>query len=530
MTYSLSSLNKKIKTSFMLNSNKRSPLVLMILDGWGYCKENKHNAIATAHTPQWDEWWKTCPHLLLDASGSAVGLPDKQMGNSEVGHMHIGAGRVIPQDFTRINDAIERGDFATNSLFVNTINTMKATNKTLHVMGLLSTGGVHSHEKHLVAFLKLCAHHKFSNVCLHLFLDGRDTAPQSALESIARLEEQLKLYPVAQISSISGRYYAMDRDTRWQRIEPVYRLLTEGISDYHFQSPTDAIHAFYQQNIFDEFIPPTQIGEAKPIIDGDCVFFFNFRQDRARELTEAFINPDFDGFARKRSPKLARFISMTSYGMHLPTDNAFEPLVLKNTLGELLETNGLRQLRIAETEKYAHVTFFFNGGSEQVFPHEKRILIPSPSVATYDLQPEMSAKQLTDELIKSILSDEFDVIICNYANADMVGHTGNFSATVRAIECLDQAIHDVWEAIHQQGGQLLITADHGNAEIMFNETTQQALTSHTNELVPFVYVGGNYQFSATKGSLIDVAPTILGLLNMKQPNDMTGKSLLEPSV
>jgi 2,3-bisphosphoglycerate-independent phosphoglycerate mutase len=528
MTYSLSSLNKKIKTSFMLNSNNCSPIVLMILDGWGYCKENKHNAIAAAHTPQWDEWWEKRPHLLLEASGSAVGLPDKQMGNSEVGHMHIGAGRVIFQDFTRINDAIEQGDFASNPVFIDAINALKATNKTLHVMGLLSTGGVHSHETHLFAFLKLCAQLKFSNVCLHLFLDGRDTAPQSALESIARLEEQLKLYPVARICSMSGRYYAMDRDTRWQRIEPVYRLMAEGLSDYLFQTPTAAIHAFYQQAIFDEFIPPTQIGEPKPITDDDCIFFFNFRQDRARELTAAFITPDFNGFVRKRTPKLARFISMTSYGIHLPTDNAFPPLVLKNTLGELLETNGLRQLRIAETEKYAHVTFFLNGGSEQVFAHEHRILIPSPSVATYDLQPEMSAKQLTDQLIKAIEDHAYDVIICNYANADMLGHTGNFSATVRAIECLDQAMHNVWEAIKQQGGQLLITADHGNAEIMFNEKTQQALTSHTNELVPFLYVGDNYQLCASKGSLIDVAPTILRLLKINQPQEMTGTSLLEP--
>ena len=527
MSYSLSSLIKKIKTSFMLNINKRAPVVLMILDGWGYCKENKHNAIAAAHTPQWDQWWDTCPHLLLEASGGAVGLPDGQMGNSEVGHMHIGAGRVIPQDFTRINNAMQQGDFANNPVFVDTINELKVSNRTLHIMGLLSSGGVHSHENHLFAFLKLCSQHHFSKICLHLFLDGRDTAPQSALESIARLNAQLETYPVATISSLSGRYYAMDRDSRWQRVEPVYRLLTEGYSEHHFATPSDAIDAFYQQNIFDEFIPPTQIGEPNPIIDGDCVFFFNFRQDRAREVTDAFINPDFHGFTRKKRPNLARFISMTSYGKQLHTDIVFPPLVLKNTLGELLENNGLRQLRIAETEKYAHVTFFLNGGSEHIFAHERRILIPSPSVATYDLQPEMSAKKLTAELIKAIQGQEYDVIICNYANADMLGHTGNFAATVRAIECLDLAMHDVWKALAPQGGQLLITADHGNAEIMFNDKTQQPLTSHTNELVPFLYVGGNYQLCASQGSLTDVAPTVLRLLNINQPQDMTGASLLE---
>ena len=506
---------------------KRLPLVLMILDGWGYSEQKTHNAIASAHTPQWDAWWQTCPHILLEASGSSVGLPNAQMGNSEVGHMHIGAGRVVAQDFTRINDALQNDDYANNPIFLETINTLKKSNNALHVLGLLSPGGVHSHENHLFAFLDLCAQHQFSNVYLHLFLDGRDTPPQSALDSIEKLNEQLRHSAVATISSITGRYYAMDRDQRWKRLEPVYNLLTEAQSDNHFDTAEEAIRSFYQQNITDEFIPPTLIGAGHAIHDGDAVFFFNYRSDRARQLTQALISDDFQGFERRKRPKISSFISMTQYAKHLPTLCAFPPMTLHNTLGEVLENHGLTQLRISETEKYAHVTFFLNGGSERIFPHEKRLLIPSPQVATYDLQPEMSAPELTRNLVNAIESREYDVIICNYPNADMVGHTGNFAAAIKAIECLDKAMHDVGDALKKVGGQLLITADHGNAESMFDDTTHQPHTAHTSQPVPLLYVGRDLHFNTQEGSLSDIAPTILALLNIAPPKEMTGHILLE---
>lgn len=501
--------------------------MLMILDGWGYNESDKYNAIAMANSPQWDKWWQTCPHALLNASGLPVGLPEEQMGNSEVGHMHIGAGRVIQQDFTRINQAIHSDAFAKNPIFNDVIEDLKKTGKSLHIMGLLSPGGVHSHEDHLFAFLKLCDNQQFNSVCLHLFLDGRDTPPQSALDSLNRLNQELKIHPVGRICTISGRYYAMDRDKRWERIKPVYTLLTQAQSDYQFNDAKSAIHNFYEQQISDEFIPPTLIGEKSAINEGDALFFFNFRADRARQLSAAFINPGFNEFERTIQPKISHFITMTQYDKNFSTLIAFPPIPLNNTLGEVLSNNGLTQLRIAETEKYAHVTFFFNGGNEQVFTNEERILIPSPKVATYDLQPEMSAPELTNALVDAINSQSYDVIICNYANADMIGHSGNFKATVRAIECLDQCMGQVWEALAKQKGNLLITADHGNAEAMFDDATHQAHTAHTCQPVPFVYVGGNWHITRSKGNLIDVAPTILTLLGITPPTEMTGHTLLE---
>lgn len=506
---------------------KNAPLVLMILDGWGYNESDKHNAIAKAHTPQWDEWWKSCPHILLEASGLPVGLPDEQMGNSEVGHMHIGAGRVIRQDFTQINHAIEKGEFAANPVFNSTIEDLKSTGNSLHIMGLFSPGGVHSHEQHLFALLQLCDAKKFNSVYLHLFLDGRDTPPQSVMASLERLNRELKTHPVGQIASICGRYYAMDRDKRWERLEPAYDVLTQGISTQHFTDAESAITFYYQNDLSDEFIPPTQIGALHPIADGDAVLFFNFRADRARQLTSAFIDSDFKGFTRKATPRLSAFISMTQYAKNLPTTIAFPPMLLNNTLGEILSAHGLSQLRIAETEKYAHVTFFLNGGSEQVFANEDRIMIPSPKVATYDLQPEMSAPELTATLIDAINNQLYDVIICNYANADMVGHSGNFDAAVHAIECLDQCMSNVWGALKAQGGKLLITADHGNAEEMFDDTTHQPHTAHTSEPVPFLYVGGDWHFVRSEGTLIDVAPTLLTLIGITPPEEMTGHCLLE---
>jgi len=504
----------------------RSPLVLMILDGWGYCEKNSHNAIAAAKTPQWDQWWQTCPHLLLEASGGIVGLPDGQMGNSEVGHMHIGAGRKIFQELTLINNAIKNGDFFKNPVFLDTIDDMKQKGHALHIMGLLSPGGVHSHEEHLFAFLKLCNNLSFTALHLHLFLDGRDTPPQSVLSSLSKLENHLKECPGAEINSLSGRYYAMDRDQRWQRVEPVYRLLTQADSRHHFNTAEDAVRAFYHQKIDDEFIPPSVIGNPAPIKDGDSVLFFNFRADRARQLTQSLLSTDFKGFLRPTIPKISHFISMTPYAASLPTTAAFITEPLKNTLGEILAKEGLKQLRIAETEKYAHVTFFFNGGSEKIFPLEKRTLIPSPLVATYDLQPEMSASLLTKNIVEAIEQSAFDVIICNYANADMVGHTGNLKATIHAIECLDEAMHDVAAALKKVGGQLLITADHGNAELMFDDKIHQAHTAHTSNPVPLLYVGQGWRFNTTSGSLIDIAPTMLALLGISPPKEMTGKVLL----
>ncbi|MBA2655734.1 MAG: 2,3-bisphosphoglycerate-independent phosphoglycerate mutase [Tatlockia sp.] len=502
------------------------PLVLIILDGWGYSSDSKYNAIASAQTPQWDEWWKTRPHILLDASGSEVGLPETQMGNSEVGHMHIGAGRIINQDLTRINQAISTGEFSRNQVFISLIDNLKASGKTLHLMGLFSPGGVHSHENHLFAFLSLCAEQQFDKVSLHLFLDGRDTSPRQALESLKRLNQQLECHPVAKIRSICGRYFAMDRDRRWERLAPVYHLLTEAESNYHFKTAEEAINFFYADNKFDEFIPPTLIGEPKFIEDGDSLFFFNFRADRSKQLSQALLEESFEGFIRKECPKIAQFITMTSYGKNIASQCAFPPIELKNTLGEIVADSGLSQLRIAETEKYAHVTYFFNGGLEKVFPNEDRILIPSPLIPTYDLQPEMSAFELTHALEDAIKSKAYDLIICNYANADMVGHSGDFKATIKAIECLDKCLQKLWQTLEKVGGALLISSDHGNAESMYDEGKQQAHTAHTCQPVPLVFVGSGWQFDCDKGSLIDIAPTILALLGLEKPAEMTGNSLL----
>lgn len=504
----------------------RKPLVLLILDGWGYQEENNYNAIAAAHTPQWDEWWRTYPHMILNASGTGVGLPEQQMGNSEVGHMHIGAGRVIHQDFTRINQAINTKEFDENPVFLNLITQLKQNHKALHIMGLLSEGGIHSHQNHLFSFLKLCHQQQFTNIFLHLFLDGRDSPPQSALHHLIALKKHLHRYPVATIASLCGRYFALDRDKRWERTEPVYRLLTEAQSEYQFPEVETAVQAFYEVKTYDEFIPPTLIGDGRAIEDGDSLFFFNFRADRARQLTEAFISPDFQGFLRPRQPTLSHFVTMTRYAKNLATDYAFSPLTLKNTFGEVIAQAGLKQLRLAETEKYAHVTFFFNGGCEEIFTQEERSLIPSPKVATYNLTPEMSAPELTKVLTEAMTSQRYDVIICNYANADMVGHSGDFQATIKAVECLDRCLQQIGETLALCEGNLLITADHGNAEVMFDLKTQQAHTAHTCQPVPLLFVGRDWHFHQQEGSLIDIAPTLLALLGIAQPHEMTGHCLL----
>ena len=492
------------------------PLVLIILDGWGYREHKDHNAIACANTPQWDRWWKQQPHILLNASGTAVGLPDQQMGNSEVGHMHIGAGRRIPQDLTRINEAIANKDFFKNDNLKTLISNCQEKCKSLHIMGLLSAGGVHSHEHHLFACLQLCHQLNFFSVKLHLFLDGRDTPPKSALTSLKKLNIILQKYPVAKICSIAGRYYAMDRDQRWERTDVVYNLLTTGSSNKQFDSAEDAINYFYNNDISDEFIPPTKIGDGCTIKNQDSILFFNYRADRARQLTQKLME----------GTSYNEFATMTQYTEYLPTKVIFPPINLNNTLGEVLAQHNLKQLRIAETEKYAHVTFFLDGGKDTIFPGEQRILIPSPKVKTYDLSPQMSAATITERLVKVIENNEFDVIICNYANADMVGHTGNFAATITAIEFLDQCFTKIDKAINKAHGQLLITADHGNAEYMYDENIHQAHTAHTNSLVPLLYIGNNWQFINSKGSMMDIAPTILSLLNIQIPAEMTGTPLM----
>ncbi|MGV3739807.1 MAG: 2,3-bisphosphoglycerate-independent phosphoglycerate mutase [Gammaproteobacteria bacterium] len=508
----------------------KNTVVLIVLDGWGYSENPKHNAIAAAVKPQWNYWWQNCPHVLLNASGTTVGLPDGQMGNSEVGHMHIGAGRSILQDLTFINKAIETGEFAKNPVLINMIQQAKSTQTAIHVMGLFSPGGVHSHQNHLFAFLKLCAEQQFPHINIHLFLDGRDAPPRQIKEYLHELNNILQKYPVGEIRSLSGRYWAMDRDQRWSRVEPVYQLLTEAHSPNYFSSAEEAIEAYYAQGLSDEFFPPTRIGSPAPIADGDTVFYFNFRADRAKQLTAAFLADNFQGFKRQTLLHLAQFVSMTQYDEHLPTIPVFPVRQLHHTLGEVIASHGLHQLRIAETEKYAHVTFFFNGGEERKFALEDRVLIPSPQVATYDLQPEMSAPQLADALVTAIQSQDYDVIICNFANADMVGHSGNFSATVAAIEAIDRALQKIGTAIQAVQGHLLITADHGNAEYLFDDDTQQSHTAHTCSLVPLVYVGDpQRQFIQAEGSLIDIAPTVLALLDIQPPAEMTGHSLWKTS-
>lgn len=504
---------------------KHLPIVLTILDGWGYREEHDDNAIAQANTPHWDHWWQHFPHMLLDCSGPAVGLPKGQIGNSEVGHMHLGAGRVIDQDLTHINKAISDGDFATNPILLNAIQQAKTTNRRIHILGLLSPGGVHSHEKHIHALIELIAEHDRPDTYIHAFLDGRDTPPRSAKESLKKLSQLTQLINCGQIASISGRYYAMDRDKRWDRIERVYNLLTTATTDFHSDDPIQALEQAYERNENDEFVQPTLIKNASPIQEGDIIIFMNFRADRARQLSYAFLTEDFSGFQRKNKPKLAEFVTLTEYASNIKSEIAFPPELLINTLGEYIAEQGLKQLRIAETEKYAHVTFFFNGGREDPFDNEDRVLIASPQVATYDLQPEMSAPELTERLIAAIKSKQYALIICNYANADMVGHTGNIVATRKAVECLDHCLGEVYASVKSVGGEMLITADHGNAEYMFNETIQQAHTAHTADPVPLIYLGRDAEIKK-HGCLIDVAPTILSLMNLTPPQEMTGESLL----
>ena len=507
----------------------KGPLLLVILDGWGEKEAMENNAIAHANKPYWEQLKQNHPWTTLSGSGTDVGLPAGQMGNSEVGHLNIGAGRVVQQDYERITQAISDGSFAQNEVLSKHLDNLVQTGKHLHVMGLLSPGGVHSHEDQIFALCQLAQEKGVQHTFLHAFLDGRDTPPQSALPSLKKFDQFFKETGCGQIASLSGRYYAMDRDKRWDRIEPAYRVITQGQSEHHFKEAESALNHWYQKEVFDEFIPPSLIEGTKPsaIGEDDVVVFMNFRADRARQLTEALSSNEFAEFKASISPEQFSMITLTQYQDRLPVEVAFAPQKFDKVLGEVLADNQLKQLRIAETEKYAHVTFFFNGGIEQAFPGEERVLVPSPKVATYDLQPEMNAQMVTDKIIDALDAETFDVIIVNYANPDMVGHTGNFDATVKAIETIDSCLAQLIPKLQQKGGQALITADHGNAEQMHCHQSQQAHTAHTSEPVPLIYIGKPAQWLNKPGVLSDIAPTMLYILGINQPSEMTGQSLLE---
>ena len=502
------------------------PKVLLILDGWGLNADPAYNAIQAAATPCWDQLWNTFPHTSLHTSGLAVGLPAGQMGNSEVGHMNLGAGRIVYQDLTRIDQAIQTGAFFTNPVFINAVDLAVQQHKALHLMGLLSPGGVHSQETHIHTMLQLAQQRGVTQVFVHAFLDGRDCPPQSAAESLTRLQQQCIQLGVGRLASLVGRFFAMDRDQRWDRVQQAYDLLTQGQAQHQFDDAQAALTAAYARGETDEFVAPTTIGPPAPLQTGDVLINMNFRSDRARQITRALIEPDFTDFPRTVWPQLGQYVSLTQYHADFTNPVAYPPITLQDTLGAWLARHHLRQLRIAETEKYAHVTFFFNGGVEAENPGETRILVPSPPVKTYDLQPEMSAPAVTEHLINAVQSGTQDVIICNYANGDMVGHTGNYAAAIQAIETLDTCIGQVVEAVQQAGGELLITADHGNAELMQNPQTGQPHTAHTTHPVPLLYIGHQATALRDGGALQDVAPTLLNMLGLPQPTAMTGQSLL----
>ncbi len=508
---------------------KPKPIVLSVLDGWGYNPDSHNNAIALAHKPTWDKWTKTYPEILLDASGLSVGLPEGQMGNSEVGHMTLGTGRVIFQDLPRISLAFKTKTFHTNSYFQSLIKTLKGSGKTCHLLGLFSPGGVHSHMDHILHLITLLAAENIS-VALHLFLDGRDTPPQSAIAYMETLLRHIQNKKTVHIATLSGRYYAMDRDNRWDRVEKAYDAVALGKGP-SFTDPLAAIKTSYTQGKDDEFLIPVVSLSYKGIQEGDALLTANFRADRMREICNALLDKDFSGFRRPSLPRFSKVLSMTEYSTELAAkmEVLFPPVRPHNTLGEVLAHAGLSQLRIAETEKYAHVTFFFNGGREDPFPKEERIMVPSPKVATYDLKPEMSAPELTNKVLEAIHSNKFDVIILNYANTDMVGHTGKLDAAIKAVEAVDICLGRLETAVLEKGGVLLVTADHGNAESMEDTINHQPHTSHTTNLVPlFIVTKESYEINRTEGTLIDIAPTILDLLDLPVPKEMEGHSFLLP--
>ena len=504
------------------------PVMLLILDGWGHREEVEDNALAQADLPNWRHLLATCPHTLVHTEGRHVGLPDGQMGNSEVGHMNLGAGRIVYQDLTRVDAAIEDGSFFANAELNAACRDAIAHDGTLHVMGLLSPGGVHSHEAHIFGMLDLAHRAGVPRVAVHAFLDGRDTPPQSAEASLRALQALCDRLGNARIASVGGRYFAMDRDKRWDRVRRGWDAIVEAAGEHRATDALSALQAAYARGENDEFVAPTVIGAASPMRDGDAVVFMNFRADRARQLTAAFVDPGFDGFVARR-PALSRFVCLSEYDAKLPAPLAFGPDDLRHTFGEIVADAGLTQLRIAETEKYAHVTFFFSGGREALFAGEERILVPSPQVATYDLQPEMSCPELTDKLVAAIGSGRFDAIVCNIANPDMVGHSGILAAAIAAAQAVDIAIGRIAQAVREVGGALIITADHGNLEMMRDPATGQPHTAHTVGPVPLVYVGDRDVALRGGGALRDVAPTLLDLMNVQPPAEMSGQSLLLPA-
>jgi len=512
---------------------KKKPMVLVILDGWGYREQSNSNAIQAAQTPVLDKLKANYPNMLIQTSGMAVGLPDGQMGNSEVGHVNLGAGRVVYQDFTRITKAIEDGEFSQNSALCQAVDKAVNQDKAVHIFGLLSPGGVHSHEDHIFAMMELAQQRGATKVYLHAFLDGRDTPPRSAKPSLEKAQQKFaQLFPNGngQIASVIGRYFAMDRDQRWDRVEAAYNLMVSGDSQYQSNNAISALESAYARDENDEFISATAItndaGETITVNDGDALIFMNFRADRARQFTRCFTEKDFSGFTRKKTPAISDFVMLTQYAADIKAHCAYAPQALNNVMGEWLSKLNKTQLRISETEKYAHVTFFFSGGQEDTFDGEQRILVPSPDVATYDLQPEMNSTLLTDKLVTAIESGEHDFIVCNYPNGDMVGHTGDFSAAVKACEAVDTCMGRVVDALQKAGGECIITADHGNAEKMLDESTGQAHTAHTCEPVPLIYVGRNATAKDT-GTLSDISPTLLHLMSIEQPEEMTGSVLMQ---
>lgn len=508
----------------------KKPIVLLILDGWGYSEDPNSNAILNAKTPYWDQLHKQYPHTLVKGSGADVGLPSGQMGNSEVGHLNMGAGRVVYQEFTRVSRSVRTGSFFSNQTLTDAVDLAIETKKAVHILGLLSNGGVHSHEAHIQAMVKLAVERGAKDVYLHAFLDGRDTPPKSAIKFIQSMQRTFDELGSGRFASIIGRYYAMDRNHHWPRVKTAYDLITQGKSDFKASDALSGLAAAYERGETDEFIQATAVVPAgcKPAAmqDGDVLVFMNYRSDRARQITRPFIDPGFNEFDLDSRPRLARFASLTEYSADFDVPVAFPPERLKNVFGEHIAKLGLRQLRIAETEKYAHVTFFFNGGREQAYDGEDRILIQSPDVATYDLQPEMSAYELTDKLVAAINGGKYDVIICNYANPDMVGHTGNYQATVEAIESLDPCLEKVVNAAQLNGAEVLITADHGNAEKMLDFETEQPHTAHTANPVPFIYIGRPATLDS-KGALSDVTPTILYLMGLEIPAEMGNHPLVK---
>jgi 2,3-bisphosphoglycerate-independent phosphoglycerate mutase len=506
------------------------PVALIILDGWGYSEDTEANAIVNARTPVWDRLWREHPHTLINTSGASVGLPGGQMGNSEVGHLNLGAGRVVYQEFTRVSRSIRTGSFFTNETLTEAVDKAVENRKSVHILGLLSPGGVHSHEDHIHAMIKLAVDRGVEHVYLHAFLDGRDTPPKSAEASIIAANRVFTETGKGRVASLTGRYYAMDRDHRWERTQDAYEMLVTGEGKYQVEDALRGLLDAYERGESDEFVKTTTIvppGMSPVTIDdGDVVLFLNYRADRARQLTSAFVENEFEGFERARRPALGAFVSLTRYHKRFGIPVAFPPEKLRNVFGETIAKQGLRQLRLAETEKYAHVTFFFNGGRERPFEGEERILVPSPKVATYDLKPEMSAEEVTDHLVEAIQGGKYDVIICNYANSDMVGHTGNYAAAKLAVETLDQCLGRVLKAIHLAGGEMLITADHGNSEQMEDRENHQPHTAHTTNPVPLVYVGRGDGELIEGGALCDISPTLLKIMGLAQPNEMQGHPLI----